>query len=127
LMLLTTKLVWQHCRDPITQYGGWIHLPFSQPKPNESWPAGEPVPMGTPIYIAPALQYVLQALHRAIRLRPPLVICYIPVLWIPTAVWQLAKAWITQGLEALFRVEAGWWLIVSRAPVPVHRWIRLDV
>eukprot|EP00775_Hariotina_reticulata_P015075 gene15075-biopygen1060 len=112
LMLLSSKLLWQHCRDPVTHYGGWMELPFSHPKPNESWPANQPVPQGLPIFIAPALQYVLQALHRALKLRPTLVICYIPALWIPTAVWQLAKTWIAQGSGALFRVEAGWWLIL---------------
>eukprot|EP00775_Hariotina_reticulata_P000616 gene616-biopygen1270 len=107
LMLLSSKLLWQHCSDPVTHYGGWMELPFSHPKPNESWPANQPVPQGLPIFIAPALQYVLQALHRALKLRPTLVICYIPALWIPTAVWQLAKTWIAQGSGALFRVEAG--------------------
>jgi len=127
-MLLTTKLLWETHWDPITHYGGWVELEmFSHPKPNESWPAGQPVPQGTPIYIAPALQYVLQAVHRALRLRPTLVICYIPALRVPTPVWQLAKALIAQGSGALFRVEAGWWLLISRAPVPIHRWIRLDV
>jgi hypothetical protein len=127
LMLLTSKLLWQHCRDPITQYSGWIDLPFADPKPNETWPADKPKPSGVPVYIAPALQYVLQALHRAVKLKPPLIICYIPALWIPTPVWQLAKIWIARGTGALFRVEAGWWLIVSRTPVPVHQWLRLDL
>jgi len=129
LLQLTTKMQWRVHHDPITHYPGWFDMPYGlrDPVPNESWPVHLPLPQGSPIYLAPALQYVLQALHLALKLKPVLVICYIPALRVPTPVWQLARAWLDQGFAALFRAEHGWWLIVSRRPVPVHRWIRLDV
>jgi site-specific DNA-cytosine methylase len=127
IMELSDKLIWQAWHDPITQYPGWIQLPFTLPVPNESWPNHQAKPVGTPIYLAPALQYVLQALHEAFKLRPVLIICYIPALQVPQPVWQLARIMVEQGTGALFQAAQGWWLIISRRPVPVHRWLRLDL
>jgi hypothetical protein len=102
----------------LSHYPGWFDMPYGlrDPVPNESWPAHLPLPQGSPIYLAPALQYVLQALHLAMKLKPVLVICYIPALRVPTPVWQLAKTWLEQGWAALLfpsRSMAGGWLSVG--------------
>jgi len=114
LMELSDKLVWQAWHDPITQYPGWVELPFTLPVPNESWPQHQQRPSGFPVYLAPALQYVLQALHEAFKLKPVLIICYIPARLVPQPIWQFAQIMVDQGTGALFQAEAG--LVADHQP-----------
>eukprot|EP00775_Hariotina_reticulata_P003516 gene3516-biopygen5211 len=118
LRALSDMFVWQAWNDPITQYPGWVRLPFTLPVPNESWPQLQQRPTGVPVYLAPALPFVLQALQEAFKLKPVLIICYVPALSLPQPVWQLANVMINQGTGALLQAGKGWWLIISRRPVP---------
>jgi hypothetical protein len=114
----------QYCWDPITCSDLWRSYVHSVPcycQPN--LPAGVR-PSSAVILTAPVVQYILHAVKQALQCKPAAIVCYVPTAWIPSPVWQLLQALKQQQRAAMFRVSAGWWLVISRPALPVRHWLR---
>ena len=113
----------QHLADPITANPQWqliagkraftVHLPLPH--------------AATALCMSPRLSCLLPALHRAILLKPAVIVCYAPSIVLPPVVQQLLQALKDQGLASAVRSFLGWWIIISRAPLKVQAWLQVDL
>lgn len=113
----------QQCMDPITCSAQWQalvgNLPFSA-MPATDIPAGKGASV---LFMSPVLQYALHSLRCAMRMKPALIVSYVPSLRMPHALWQLYNAMRAQQHAIALRAHAGWWLLVTKKPLKVSHWL----
>ena len=113
----------QHLADPITGNAQWQLIAGQRP-----FSVHLPLPHGaTALCMSPKPSSLLPALHKAIALKPAVIVCYTSSIVLPQPVQQLVQSLKEQGLAFALRSILGWWIIVSRSPVKVQAWLQADL
>ena len=109
----------QHLADPVTCNQQWSVLAGQRP-----FTMTLPLPhAAVAILISPIAACLIPALYRALALKPAVLICYAPVWVLPAALSQFLESLKLQHRAASFKGIHGWWLVISRPPLPVANWL----
>eukprot|EP00878_Enallax_costatus_P000909 GHUV01001039.1.p1 GENE.GHUV01001039.1~~GHUV01001039.1.p1 ORF type:complete len:2125 (+),score=442.77 GHUV01001039.1:122-6376(+) len=110
----------QHLADPITGNQQWQLMSGNRPFAV----TGRLPHAATALFMSPTPSSLVPALHRALALKPAVVICYASNLVLPPAVEQLLQAFKAQQLATAVRGVHGWWFVITKSPLRIDLWLQ---